>query len=175
MILKRLLCCLAFCLWLWPSASQAATTNQYDLVFKHCGELHFPWQDWRWWRAQGIAESGLRPDAVSPAGAIGIMQLMPETARELGVNPHDPEANICGGIHYDRMLWDGWKAAQPDEQRKLTFASYNAGPGNIARAARLAASNLWVDVAAMLARVTGKHAVETINYVARIGALMVVR
>ena len=50
------------------------------------------------------AESGFQPDAVSPKGAIGLMQLMPETARELGVDPQDPHQNAEGGAQYLREL-----------------------------------------------------------------------
>ena len=73
-------------------------------------------------------ESGLRADAVSPAGAIGIMQLMPKTAAELGVDPRDPAQNIMGGAAYLRSLLDRFGG-----RLDLALAAYNAGPGRIAR------------------------------------------
>jgi membrane-bound lytic murein transglycosylase F len=146
---------------------------RYDLAFKHWGEFYFPGEDWHWWRAQGVAESGLNPGAVSPDGARGIMQLMPETAREMGADPSDAESNIRGGIKFDRELWNGWsRCASTLARRDLMFASYNAGPGNIEQAVRLAGSSLWEKVAPVLRRVTGTHAVETIHYVQRIDGLM---
>ena len=167
MMLKLLLSCLVLLLLLSHSYSYSA---KYDLYFKKWGEYYFAWEDWRWFKAQGIAESGLNERAVSWAGAMGIMQLMPLTAREMGVkNVWDPEENIQGGIKYDRWLWDRWgMIALRDERRRFMFASYNAGIGNIRRARLLANSDRWEDVKAVLHRITGRHAEETRGYVARI-------
>jgi soluble lytic murein transglycosylase-like protein len=73
-----------------------------------------------------LRESGYRTKAVSPAGAVGIMQLMPATARRLGINPHDPIANIFGGAAYLRGLLD-----QFDGRVDLALAAYNAGPAAV--------------------------------------------
>ncbi|SJZ58580.1 lytic transglycosylase domain-containing protein [Megasphaera cerevisiae] len=70
-------------------------------------------------------ESGFDQSAISPAGAVGLMQLMPDTAAELGVNPYDADDNIKGGIMYLRKMLD---AADGDPQ--LAVQMYNAGPGN---------------------------------------------
>ena len=74
------------------------------------------------------AESNCRADAVSPAGAIGIMQLMPDTARELGVDPRDPSQNIDGGAAYLRRQIDSFGG-----RLDLALAAYNAGPAPVAR------------------------------------------
>ncbi|EDL48778.1 hypothetical protein ED21_23646 [Erythrobacter sp. SD-21] len=76
------------------------------------------WQESRW-----------RHDAVSPAGAQGLAQLMPGTARDLGVDPRDPFANLEGGARYLRAQLDRF-----DGDLEKALAAYNAGPGRVERA-----------------------------------------
>jgi soluble lytic murein transglycosylase-like protein len=76
-------------------------------------------------------ESGLRTQAVSHKGAIGVMQLMPGTARHLGVDPTDVEQNIEGGTRYLRELLI--KYQHSPNQIALALAAYNAGPGAVQR------------------------------------------
>ena len=73
------------------------------------------WQESRW-----------RTDAVSPVGARGLTQLMPGTARQMGVNPLDPHANLEGGARYLRMQLDAFGG---DVEKAL--AAYNAGPTRV--------------------------------------------
>ena len=74
-------------------------------------------------------ESGFDPAAVSRAGARGLMQLMPATARDLGVDdPHDPVACIDGGTRYLGFLLRHF------DDEELALAAYNAGPGRVVRA-----------------------------------------
>lgn len=82
-------------------------------------------------RAVVWAESDFRQGAVSPKGAIGLMQLMPETAAELGVNPRDSEENLQGGTAYLRQMLDRFEG--DPEQLLKALAAYNAGPGQVAR------------------------------------------
>jgi soluble lytic murein transglycosylase-like protein len=80
-------------------------------------------------RAVMRTESAFNPAAVSPVGAIGLMQLMPELAEEMGVaDPLDPRDNVMGGAKYLRQLLTANRGNVP-----LTLASYNAGPGNVKR------------------------------------------
>src|SRR6056297_3586577 len=67
-------------------------------------------------------ESAYRPSAVSSAGAIGLGQLMPETARDPGVDPQDPAQNLDGAAHYLAMMLDTFR------DPRLALAAYNAGP-----------------------------------------------
>lgn len=76
-------------------------------------------------------ESAFRQDAVSPKGAIGVMQLMPATARELGVDPHDHEQNLEGGARLLRDLLLRYQN-EPDQVRRA-LAAYNAGAGAVDR------------------------------------------
>ncbi len=77
------------------------------------------------------AESGFQPNAVSPKGAIGLMQLMPDTARELGVDPRDPHQNAEGGAQYLRDLLARYES--DPNQVLLALAAYNAGPAAVER------------------------------------------
>jgi soluble lytic murein transglycosylase-like protein len=77
------------------------------------------------------AESSFQLDAISPKGAIGLMQLMPETAQELGYDPTNPKENIHAGTAYLSYLMNLYRHRKNGLQ--LAVAAYNAGPGNVAR------------------------------------------
>lgn len=150
--------------------------NRYDRFFEYYGTQVIPEYDWRWWKAQGYQESLLDPNAVSHAGAQGLMQIMPGTwldeTERLGIiaSPFHPEANVLIGVSYMKRMLRFWKAPRPKRERlELAQASYNAGPGNILRAQiRCGNSRSWEDISPCLVQVTGKHSRETLGYVERI-------
>ena len=83
-------------------------------------------------RAVVAVESNFKSDAVSRAGAMGLMQLMPGTAKDMGVkNAFDPEDNVNGGARYLAFLLKHFK------DRELAVAAYNAGPGRVGRAGKI--------------------------------------
>ena len=86
------------------------------------------------------AESNFNANALSHAGAIGLMQLMPGTARAMNVDPYDPRDNVMGGTKYLNYLYeDKVKQHVHDETKRLPLllASYNAGPGRVFPACRV--------------------------------------
>jgi len=155
-------------------------TDEYDAYFRKYTKHYFgPHIDWHWFKAQGIAESGLNPQANSVVGALGIMQILPATYAEIKEkNPHFthikvPRWNIAAGIFYDRMLYRKWKKGLPTEQRlAFALASYNAGYGTINKAFRRAQKHhgeikAWQQVAPYAPG-------QTRHYVQRINDLMIV-
>lgn len=77
-------------------------------------------------KAVATVESGLDPNVVSSAGAVGLMQLMPQTAQSLGVNPNNLAQNALGGAEYLKSL-----LGQFGQNVSLALAAYNAGPGAV--------------------------------------------
>jgi membrane-bound lytic murein transglycosylase MltF len=131
--------------------------------------------DWMLMAAQGYQESRLDQSARSHVGAIGVMQVMPETGRELKVGDINKlEPNIHAGVKYIRSMIDRYYAKEPmDDLNKVlfAFAAYNAGPGRVRQLRRQATergldANIWFNnVERIAAEKIGR---ETVTYVSNI-------
>jgi len=125
--------------------------------------------------AQGYQESTLDQDAKSPVGAIGVMQVMPPTGKELNVGDITKlEPNIHAGVKYMRFMMDQYFKDEPmtDLNKGLmTFAAYNAGPGRLRQLRREAEKrgldpNVWFgNVERVASERIGR---ETVTYVSNI-------
>ena len=123
----------------------------YDDLFKKYA-LSCGW-DWRLLAAQAYQESAFDPQAVSHMGAMGLMQLMPGTAREVGVaqsDVFDPQSNLAGGVRYIHRLNTHYAfITNTDERINFILAAYNAGAGHVDDARALAKkygknANVWL-------------------------------
>ncbi|PCE65291.1 transglycosylase SLT domain-containing protein [Salinivibrio sp. YCSC6] len=116
--------------------SSSSTLSPWDPIFQRYENAPF---DWQWLAAQSYVESRFRADAVSPAGAMGLMQLMPPTAKEMGVTqPFDPAMNIRGGARYNHRMYKRWHHLPAQDALAFSLASYNAGLGHVLDARALA-------------------------------------
>jgi membrane-bound lytic murein transglycosylase MltF len=157
--------------------------RRFDTIFQKYAKRYFgAGTDWRWFKAQGMAESDLTPTARSRVGARGIMQLMPSTYGQIkSALPQfgridDPQWNIAAGILHDHDLWELWNRDVPEDQRwAFMFASYNAGEGTIMRARRTAAAekldqSRWPAIERVAPKVERWRYSETLGYVRTITA-----
>jgi soluble lytic murein transglycosylase-like protein len=108
------------------TAASMSRTTQWDALIEEHSALNRVRPELV--RAVIQVESGFNPRAYSPVGAIGLMQLMPDTANDLGVNPYNPAENIRGGVAYLRQLLDKFGGNE-----ELALAAYNAGPNAVAK------------------------------------------
>jgi membrane-bound lytic murein transglycosylase MltF len=158
--------------------AQRIPSDKYDSYFKKYAKRYFSVAfDWKLFKAQGMAESGLSPTAKSWVGARGIMQLMPSTYHEISshrpemTSIDDPQWNIAAGIMHDRDMWTLWKDSVPDDDRwRFMFGGYNAGEGTIFRAQGVArASKLnertWPSIESVAPTVPRWRYRETLGYV----------
>jgi membrane-bound lytic murein transglycosylase MltF len=155
------------------SSEDAARLQTLRELFEKYGEQYS--LDWVLLAAQAYQESRLDQGARSGAGAVGIMQLMPATARPLGVGDISKvEPNIHAGAKYSRQIRDQYFSDEGiDEFNKglFTVAAYNAGPARIEQLRRLTAErgldpNVWFGNVEVLA--AEKIGAETVGYVANI-------
>jgi membrane-bound lytic murein transglycosylase MltF len=131
--------------------------------------------DWLLMAAQGYQESQLNQEARSKVGAIGVMQVMPDTGKDLGVGDiTEVEPNIHAGVKYMRWMIDQYYGKEPMTQLDkalFAFASYNAGAGRISQLRKEAAKrglnpNVWLQNVEYVA--AEKIGAETVTYVSNI-------
>jgi soluble lytic murein transglycosylase-like protein len=159
----------------------AGDTSRCDDVFRKYSKRFFGVGfDWRVFKAQGLAESNLNPESRSWVGAMGIMQLMPSTFKEVQsnnsefVDVNNPEWNIGAGIYYDRQLWKQWtKNEFAPDRLSFVFGSYNAGRSTILKAQNTAAKaaldkELWPSIEEVAPKVPKWRHEETLGYVRKI-------
>jgi hypothetical protein len=115
---------------MWTAARLARSTRFDALTLRAARRYRLPGA---LVKAVIAAESGFKPNARSHAGACGLMQLMPETARQMNVNDiFDPEENVLGGARYLRYLINAFAG-----DVRLAIAAYNAGPSLVSRLGRV--------------------------------------
>ena len=169
---------LLLCLSL-PVCSQAQQfSSEHDKHFEEAYNrylrTYLPNEDWRWFKAQCIQESWLRPHVVSHAGAAGICQLIKGAASDAGISADErfeARKNILAGAWILRRNLRAWWPRDTQYQRlQLAQASYNAGAGHIIKAQRICdGARLWEDINPCLHRITGHaNSTETIQYVIKI-------
>jgi membrane-bound lytic murein transglycosylase F len=159
----------------------ARDQTRYDDLFRKYSKRFFGvGYDWRYFKAQGMAESNLDSAARSYVGATGIMQLMPSTFAEIQSRRTEFESidnvewNIAAGILHDRYLWQRWKDLGLDEERRrFMFGSYNAGEGPILRARGMARqreldAHAWASIEQVAPEVRRWRYRETLGYVRKI-------
>jgi len=169
----------------FPSVTSKRWTNKYDRYFRKYTKRFFgPGFEWRWFKAQAIAESNLNNEAESWVNAKGVMQIVPKTFDEIKkknpsfVDVNEPRWNIAAGIYYDRQIYQKWKAKRPLNDRMFfTFGSYNAGFRTIVRAQRECNKvglneNLWRSIKTVAPKVPGWRHRETVGYVNKIDEMM---
>ena len=167
--------------------STTGKLSEFDpLIKQYAGELGW---DWRLLASQAFQESRFHPAARSWAGATGLLQLMPATARQFGVtNALDPADNVQGAVKFLKWLQQFWAKRIPDENERLKFilASYNCGAGHVEDAQRLTEKyggnpQVWEDVSYWLLQKSNQQyssdavvkfgfcrGIEPVNYVSNI-------
>ncbi len=137
-----------------PLPPGSPATSPWDSLFQHAAELHG--LDWRLLAALSFAESGYDAEGVGPGGALGLMQLMPSTARAFGADdPLDPAQNVEAGAKHLSWLFELLADVPAADRLAFTLAAYNMGIGHLEDARRLAAEkgldpSRWADNVALV-------------------------
>lgn len=160
-----------------PVSANPLRNTIYDVQIRKWNSVYTPSLPWYWNKAQLVAESNLKPNAVSPVGAMGLGQFMPATWKEVSrelkfgeASAFAPALNIQAHAYYMAKLRSQFKRERPEwDRHSLALASYNAGLGNVLKAQKLGGNSLlYKPMANALHKVTGHHSKETLTYVDRI-------
>ena len=127
-----------------------------SIIRKYAGQYQIPWFILK---AIMWQESRFNPVAKSNCGALGLLQLMPSVYKPAGIDPLNPEQNIRIGCSHLKGMWDIFKAESGIERWKFALGSYNAGPGYIIAAQKLAGAvkartEKWCHISVFLDRAT---------------------
>jgi len=146
------------------ASSAIGAPTKYDRHFRKAAKIYFsttiPWQ---YAKAQGMQESRLDPAVCSHAGACGLMQFMPGTAKQFRIDPYDARASIYASAKYMRWLYGNWTSPRPKQDRyDLALGSYNWGIGSMLQAQKRAAAsgvkgNLFAHLEPYLPRETKEY------------------
>lgn len=171
-----MLAALLLCVWSSASLSASVISGQYDRYFKDAVIFLPVGTDWRLLKAQCYQESRLNPLAVSPVGAYGLCQFMPNTAKDMERRYPElsnfwlPETSIIGAARYMSQMARFWSSPRSQMDRYLlALASYNAGAGHLHKAQKVCGMPTpYAAIIRCLPKVTGHHSKETIGYVKNI-------
>jgi soluble lytic murein transglycosylase-like protein len=147
------------------SKAVGAPADRYDEHFQRATRLQWGASvPWTYAKAQAMTESAMNPNACSIVKACGLMQFMPLTARDFGIDPFDPRASIYAGVDYMRRLYGMFSAPRPHLDRyAFAAASYNWGAGNVIHIAQpkakaaFGADNLWQHIEPFLPDETAQY------------------
>lgn len=155
-------------------SSWASPVDKYDKEIKKAWRMYMPDYSYQWGWAQYWQESRLKPNAVSPANAIGVAQTLQGTFNDCmrygfvpyGANPRVARWSIRCGAGYLGKQIKFWRSKRPKMDRLyLSFCNYNAGGGNCLKAQRACGGALlYEDIMSCLPMITGYHSKETIDY-----------
>ena len=121
---------------IWKSANGQTSLSYNELIQKYSQRYGL---DWRFISSMIDAESSFKSDAISSAGAVGLMQVLPEVAYAEGItNIEDPEENIRFGIKHFKRYFETLKGETMEDTLKINLAAYNAGIAHVQDAQKLA-------------------------------------
>ena len=139
--------------------------SKYDMHIKKAVEKYWDQykDDWCWYKKQLVAESSLRPYVCSTAGACGIAQFMPRTAKAFKIDPLNPFESIDAGAHLMSQLLTAFDGGDKMCTFRMSWASYQWGYGRVKKAIRKSGEYCWRGGVDRLAPVSTREYIRTIE------------